>query len=155
MNVISIALIEDEIPKRDSIHSFINDFLPDANILEARAVKSARALIRARKVDLLLLDMSLPTFEITESDPGGRPQGLGGVELMMYMIKDGCESPVIVVTGYQEFSEKSRYMSLESLKKELSLEFPSIFKGLVSFNVLSDEWKIHLNELIKGVFFND
>lgn len=150
----TVALIEDEITKRDAVYAHVESLLPDYKIVEAKSVKTGRLLMRDHAPSILLLDMSLPTFEVCESDSGGRPQGLGGIEIMRYMLKDSSEAPVIVVTGYQEFSERSRYMSVESLMEALYVEFPDIFKGLVIFNVLSDDWKEGLSDLISEVVGN-
>ena len=81
----NVLLIEDEDPKLEGIQKYLRERHPTFHVTVARSVKSGLAALRIQLPDLLLLDMSLPTFDITESEPGGRPQGFGGIEIVRYL----------------------------------------------------------------------
>ncbi len=143
-----ILLVEDEDPKREHIQSFIDKHFLSSVVEIARSVRSAVDILRVVKFDLILLDMSLPTFDIDATESGGRPLGSGGIEVMSYMEILEVESPVIVVTAYEAFSNNGKVVDLSDLKQELITNFPNIFIGLVYYNAISGKWVEELKILI-------
>jgi response regulator of citrate/malate metabolism len=61
---VRVLLIEDEVPKQEHILSALKELRPLAAVRVARSVKSAIEEIVTHSPELLLLDMSLPTFDI-------------------------------------------------------------------------------------------
>src|SRR4051812_42581245 len=96
-----ILLVEDEAPKRDNIRSLLSQMALLEGVQEARSVGSAIRALRSGSFDLILLDMSLPTFDIVAGESGGRPQGFGGVEVLRYMDRFQVTTPAIVVTAFE------------------------------------------------------
>ena len=95
-------LVEDEAPKREHIQRFLDAVGFAIELVFARSVNSALDKLESEKPDLLLLDMSLPTFDIGERESGGRPQGFGGTEVLRQMEMLGLSCPTIVITGYEK-----------------------------------------------------
>lgn len=149
-----VLLVEDEDPKRDLILAFLARVLPEAEIATARSVRSAVASLRTRTPDLLLLDMSLPTFDQSPTEPGGRPQGFGGIEVMRNMDRYEILAPVIVVTAYEAFSQDGRSVANTELSNELAQEHPEVFRGLVYFNTVFGDWDRALEEAIDAALPN-
>lgn len=144
-----VLIVEDEAPKRAHIEKFVMDVAPSANIRLARSVTSALDEIDEGLPDLMLLDMSLPTFDIDQDEPGGRPQGFGGKEVMRFMKLSGKSCPVIVITGYEAFPrEAGKPVELDEIRVELTSEFPSMLTGLLYYNSTYEDWK---NELRKNL----
>ncbi len=145
-----ILVVEDEAPKREHLQAFVEDEMPKAECDSARSVRSAVASIRRRTPDLILLDMSLPTFDVTASESGGRPQGFGGREVLRYMDRFGICAKTIIVTAYEAFfSEDRRELALTDLADALAAEHPSNYAGLVYYNSVFGEWRDRLRRLIK------
>lgn len=73
----TILVIEDESPKRKHIEDFISSRGNGVGmtILRSQSVSSALDVLDEVTPDLIILDMSLPTYEISETESGGRPQG--------------------------------------------------------------------------------
>lgn len=71
-----ILLIEDEVPKQEHILAALKEIRPSASVNVARSVRSAIEAIVAEPPDLLLLDMSLPTFDVGPKESGGAPRTL-------------------------------------------------------------------------------
>ncbi len=102
--------------------------------------------------------MSLPTFDISEDEHGGRPQGFGGVEVMRDMVNYEIITPVIVVTAYEYFSADSdedlshgKESTLIELRNELDEEFPGIFIELIKYDTFTDEWQAQLVDSINAI----
>jgi len=145
-----ILLVEDEAPKRENIRSVIDQRFPDRTLHEARSVGSAIKALRSQRFDLVLLDMSLPTFDIKVGESGGRPQGFGGVEVLRYMDRLSVIAPVIVVTAYPAFSQGDREIDLSALSKSLASDHPDAFKGVVFYNSMFSTWREQLHDAIEG-----
>ena len=73
-----LLLVEDEAPKRGHIERLVRGVLPSARLSAARSVNSALDILESGDIDFLLLDMSLPTFDIGDRESGGAPPGLRG-----------------------------------------------------------------------------
>lgn len=139
-----VLLVEDEDPKRRHLCGYLRQLLPGLELGEARSVRSALLSLETRVPDLMILDMSLPTFDIGPSEGGGRPQGFGGLELMRNMALEDIECPVVVVTGYEAFAKAGGQVGLESLGDEIRASHPKIFKGLLHFNSAYGDWQAGL-----------
>lgn len=137
-----ILLVEDEAPKRHHIENLLRDLTPHARILSARSVNSALDVLDTGAIDLLILDMSLPTFDVGERERGGRPQGFGGTEVLRNMTMSEIGCPTVVITGYEGFvREGGTTVDLTQLRTELMEEFPSVLRAVLHYNSTFDEWK--------------
>jgi len=140
-----ILLVEDEAPKREHIERLLRDISASVEILTARSVNSALDLLENKKFDLMLLDMSLPTFDAGDRENGGRPQGFGGAEIlrMMQMAEISCS--VVIITGYEGFArEGGTTVDLDLLRREWMLEFEGTLSSVLHYNSTYDEWKTTL-----------
>lgn len=145
----NILVVEDEAPKRERLLLFLSTQWPDAQVRTANSVRSAIAEIQKDTPGLLLLDMSLPTFDIGPDEPGGRPQGFGGIEVMRYVDLFELKVPIIVVTAYEAFSrDKGGLINHEELDRQLKSEHPGNYRGLVYYNSLFSDWRVLLSTLI-------
>lgn len=144
-----ILLIEDEDPKRRHIETFIRELMPTVDFRTARSFNSAVDALESELPDLVLLDMSLPTFEIGDQEKGGRPQGFGGTEILRHLKLSDLVCPIVVLTGYEAFPKGARQVDLAELEAELLGEFPDLFMGVIYFNSAYDEWKHKLSQLLE------
>jgi CheY-like chemotaxis protein len=143
-----ILLVEDEDPKRRHIESFVRKTIPDVEMTTVRSVRSALDALEKRIPDLVILDMSLPTFDIGGDEGGGRPQGFGGIELLRNMELEGVECPVVVLTGYEAFAKAGGQVGLDTLSNELFEAHPSLLRGMFHFNSAYGDWQERLSKVI-------
>jgi CheY-like chemotaxis protein len=143
---VKILLIEDDGFKRDKLRAMLQELFRDAGIEEARSAQSAFRSLRRDTPHLIILDMSLPTFDIGPQESGGRPQGFGGVEVLREMDRRGVTTPVIVVTQYEMFGDER--LGLRELAAKLSVEHPLTFIDLVYYETASEQWKKAFTEAI-------
>jgi CheY-like chemotaxis protein len=147
---VKVLLVEDEDPKLAGLVKFLRDFEIPLSITVARSVKSALAELRTTSPDMLVLDMSLPTFDISLNEPGGRPQGFGGLEIVRYLDSVDSYTPTIVVSAYEAFSRSGQNIELKTLATELMRDYPQIISGVVYFNPMQGRWSEELTSLIES-----
>lgn len=151
MTVQNVLLVEDEAPKLAHLQNFLRENFPNLHLSTARSVNSALDAIEMHTPDLLLLDMSLPTFDIGDGESGGRPQGFGGIEVLRQMTFSEIKCAVIVVTGYEAFLRApGKPVELSELKEELMAEFPGLMLGCVHYNSAYGEWKAQLGMMLQS-----
>ena len=142
-----ILVVEDEDPKARHIRQFLFELVPEAQVEVARSVRAGLDALSEALPDLLILDMSLPTFDIGPTEAGGRPQGFGGLELIRNMELEGIECPTIVLTGYEAFAKSGGQVTLDGLSAELREEHPTIFRGIFHFNSAYGDWQAKLRSV--------
>ena len=149
MAIKNILIVEDESPKYEHIRSFFIDMIVDVNIVQSRSVSSAIDYLDDLLPDLLILDMSLPTFDISDQETGGRPQGFGGIEILRNMYLEEKFCPTVVVTGYPSFLKESGEMvGLNELRVELLGKYDDFLKDVLHFNTTTNEWKNEMYRII-------
>ncbi|WDG10301.1 hypothetical protein PUN50_23290 [Vibrio campbellii] len=137
-------IIEDDDYKKNKIIDCIMESFGDVFFQHAKSVNSAVVLLEELEPDyIVLLDMSLPTYDLDASS-GGRPQGFGGIEILRNMEFFDLSNKVIVITQYETIPMGENEIDLKQIQDDLIEEFEEIFHELIHFNVVSDAWKIHL-----------
>ncbi|WP_122417221.1 response regulator [Pseudomonas viridiflava] len=148
-----ILIIDDEFDKREKIVTYLQSKLEQSKleIVESESLRSGlRTLIQLGDIDVVLLDMSMPGFDITNDEPdGGEPESYAGKELMSQMRLRNIKIPVIVITQYKKFKKEN--ISLEELTEEFRNDFPDFFLGTIHFSSAVEGWKKNLLEFLKKI----
>lgn len=106
-----------------------------------RSFQSGLEAILLNNYDLLILDMSLPTFDITDFDDGGDTLDRGGETILQEMERENIKIPAIVLTQYEDFGG----VSLSKIDKVLFDEFPDIYLGCIYYNTSQTNWQKELS----------
>jgi CheY-like chemotaxis protein len=146
-----ILLVEDDDRKRHLIQHFLSEELPDIEVSVALSYNSALKAIRYSSVDMILLDMSLTTFDPSPEEDGGTPRPFAGRELLGQMERRSIVVPAIVVTQYPRFGEGPNRLTLHELHQQLIDEYPSVYLGTVYYNESIEGWKEELTKLVNSV----
>ncbi len=143
-----ILIIEDQQDKRDDIANLLCKWLniSEESISSCSSLHSAlKTIVYDQPYELVILDMSLPTFDISSEEPtGGSSESYGGRELLHQMMLRDIKYPTVVVTQYMSFNKGS--IDLLDLDQEFRQEFNDFYLGYVYYNAAVDDWK---NSLIK------
>ncbi|MBL4238630.1 response regulator [Vibrio fluvialis] len=139
-----VLVVEDSNDKRNQIKNVLTQLSIDIDVNIEESVRGAIDRIDSNeKFDLILLDMSLPLFDITDEVPdGGEAESFGGHEIIEQMSFLKIYSPVIVITHYRTFQGGTTY---EALEDALKCSYPDIVKGMIYYDHPSSAWK---NKLI-------
>jgi CheY-like chemotaxis protein len=142
-----ILLVEDDEIKRNQIINYLYQSEESIQIETAKSVQSGLKHIVSGEFDLIILDMTLPTFDISADEDGGRPRAYGGRELLAQMKRRIIETPVLVVTQFDRFGKEPELLTLEELDKQLKGSFEN-YIGSVYYSSAFDNWKTILTESI-------
>lgn len=146
----SILVVEDDGFKKDKIGKYLASSYPECRIDYALSVSSAKKAIKRGEYKVILMDMSLPTFDVTHEDAGGRPHAFGGRELLSYMKYKEISTPVVIVTQFERFQSEEGDMDVRALRKYLSREFSGFYKALVSFSHLDESWHSEMKRFLES-----
>lgn len=139
-----VLIIEDDINKLKAISDFLSTYDGIQHSSKTSYHSGVQALL-SESYDCLLLDMSMPTYDVTVREPGGRLLALAGRDILFQLRRRNISLRTIVITQYEEFGGKS----LSELDKEFQAEFPQQYTGFVYYNTTQDMWKEKLAVLLK------
>ncbi len=141
-----ILVIEDDDNKYNPVRNFLIElYNNNVTIIHKKSFQSGMEILYAEKFDLLILDMSIPNFDVTELDDGGDTLDRGGEFILEEMDRENIITKSIIITQYEEF----KGVSLAEIDKNLMEEFKESYLGCVSYNTGYDNWKNELEQLIK------
>lgn len=143
----NVLLVEDYEEKASHIISFLKDEFPDIVIERCSAYNTAQETIfeNPNKYDLILLDMSMTTYDLNTDASGGKPEPTAGNDLLEGMFLRDIHTPVIVVTMYNVFGRKE----LSAFDEELKANYPMNYKSYVFYSSQRNDWKGDLKRKIK------
>ncbi len=142
-----LLLIEDDDYKAFQIRDFLEEEGYHVDIRSS--FQSGMKTLVSDSYHLLLLDMSIPTFETVKSSQNNRYRPFGGVDILKELQRRELRIPVIVVTQYSVFGEDRENITREDLDESLTEQFESIYQGMVYFDASSLDWTFRLRELLK------
>lgn len=148
-----ILIAEDENQKLAHIREWVCGFFKGADILIAKSVKAANEMLEDHSPEVMMLDMSLPTFEIGVGEPGGRPQGFGGVEVLRFADFLNLRVATFVITAFEGFENGSKTVDLAELRAKLADEHEGNFRGVVYYSGLGGDWGGELRRLVREAGF--
>ena len=144
-----ILIVEDNKNKLIKLKEFIQEKIKinDLQIEEAKSFTSGIRKIKQKDWDLIILDMSLPTYDITHRETGGDKKPVAGKEIMKRMLHRNLLVPVIIVTQFETFGENK--LTLDRLNEEFEEEYKEIWRGTVFYE--GDKWKGNFEQLLENI----
>lgn len=140
-----ILIVEDNIYKRNKIVSFLKSIAKDIGIIdEASSYSSSIELINNNCYDLLILDMSIPSYDIKDKESGGRFRAFGGKDILKHLKRKKMLLPFIIITQYTTFSEHDDNITLDEIKKEIHCKFNDYYLNTIFYDTTSLLWKEEL-----------
>jgi CheY-like chemotaxis protein len=141
-------LVEDDKYKAKDIEDVLNKNF-DIEIIKKTSYKTALIESLNHNYDFILLDMSMLTCDITSDEKGGRPRHYAGKEIILKMLYRNINTPVIVVTQFENFGEGNNRMNLEDLKKQLENINYKGYQETIFYNMVGSDWQEKLLSRIK------
>jgi len=150
---VNILIIEDDLNKLGNIKEYVESFFKskhaNCDVIIKNSFQSGLKEILTNTHNLVLLDMSLPNFDMVNND-GGVPLSKGGELILYEMDIMGINPDTIIVTQHDDFDGES----LETINAEYKKKFPQFYKGYVFYNAVESNWKKEL-ELLLNKAIND
>lgn len=144
-----ILLIEDYEDKANNILAFLKLEFPNCEVIQRTSYNSAQEEIFEHGSDysLILLDMSMSTYDLSTDASGGLPEPSAGQYILEGMYLREIMTPVIVVTMYNVFGRKQ----LEAFDIELKESYPQNYKSYVFYSPQKNDWKKQLKNQINEI----
>ncbi|MEN5242863.1 response regulator [Pseudomonas atacamensis] len=149
----SILVVEDDENKRIQLQRFLESVIPNEDVIFERSLQSGVRKIRSDHFDLVILDMTLPQYDLSSDEPSDDTHIFGGQEFLAQMDRFDVSTPVLVFTQFEVFGKPPNEMNLESLNGNLKLEYPTIYKGFVYYHASINTWKIDLRKKLAELGF--
>lgn len=145
-----LLIVEDNQKKLEKIKEMLVIDFPEFEVEERMSYISASKEIALNydKYDLILLDMSMQTYDITSEEAGGDAEPLAGKNILRQMFLRDIPTKVIVVTMYQNFVDGTK---IKQLDEELKKEYLDNYCGYISFSHTNSEWATKLKESISKI----
>lgn len=140
-----VLIVENDTNKSSEVEYFLlseMELSPELITIK-KSYQSGLESILTEHYDVLILDMSLPTFDITDFDDGGETLDRGGEIILQEMERENIKTAAIILTQYEDFGG----MSLAKIDQSLQHDFPEFYKGCVYYNnITQDSWKNNLKQ---------
>lgn len=128
-----ILIIEDNQYKITQMLAFLANDFPMIGITIKNSYHSGLKEIKqySLQYNLILLDISMPTYDIKAGEHGGTPLPLAGKLILNEMNLRDIRTKVIVVTMYENYVDGTKLLELD---KQFTTEFDSNYMGYVYFS---------------------
>lgn len=145
----NILLIEDETNKANQILQYLSHHDINPEVVHRRSYQSGLSEIYDRDFDLIVMDMSLPTFDIEPGEDAYKFRHIGGHDILAELKRKRRKARVVVLTQFERFGEGNQFIALKDLKRVMRRDFSDNYLETISYHPNKTAWQTELNELIK------
>lgn len=145
-----ILLIEDMPRKAESIKNVLHSHFPEISLSEETSYHSAIENIteHGNEYDVILLDMSMNTFNVSIEENGGIPEPFAGVRILEKLFLNEIDTKVIVISMYHKIEGKD----FKEIGDELTEQYPNLYEGFILFSFDRNDWKFKLINYIDSYY---
>jgi CheY-like chemotaxis protein len=142
-----ILIVEDNHKKLEKLKTFLESEFEGIRLEEKTSYNSASREIALNysKYDLILLDMSMQTYDISDDESGGEPEPLAGKNILKQIYLREIPTKVLVVTMYENFVDGTK---ISQLDEQLREDYPDNYCGFIFFSHTNFDWSIELKNSI-------
>lgn len=142
-----ILLVEDDVHKMNDIIDYISTLNMTIEISTARSVESGVQSAIDNSYNLLLLDMTIPNFDITEKSDGGKSYKNGGEIIVKELLDEGVDFNCAVITQYETFNDET----IDQISLRIQRICGTRYFGFVKYNTSNESWKNDLKRILENV----
>lgn len=146
---IKVILVEDDSKKIDDVKFFFSQNVPNSILTIKESYQSGIREILHNDYDLLLLDMSLPTYDKTPYEQGGPHEKFGGYLLLKELIRNHRKIKTVLITMFDDFGESDLSITLTQINEILQNEFSDVYLGAVFYNSKENKWQEDLKVIVE------
>ncbi|ETI90860.1 MAG: Response regulator [Clostridium butyricum DORA_1] len=147
--MIKILIVEDDLNKCNQLKDSLQKKLDNLIIEERKSYQSGLKEIVNNDYDLILLDMSMPTY-----DDGERYRAFAGRDILQQMSRRKINVKTIIITQFETFGDDNK-VSIEELRKSLEKAYNEIYCGIIYYKAGLSDWKDELISLVKKLAENN
>jgi len=142
-----ILFIEDHPLKQAQITKFVSEKFVGSEIEAKNSYISGlkELKINHNNYDVLLLDISMPNYDISSEDSGGDWMPLAGKNILKEMYLRDISTKAIVITMHESYDDGTK---IKDLHTDLQKEFADNYIGYVYYSQINEDWKEKLCQLL-------
>ncbi|WP_082605582.1 response regulator transcription factor [Curvibacter sp. PAE-UM] len=148
---LNLLIIEDDENKLEQVRDAVNSHSPNLSVSFAKSYQSGLRALLTKSVDIVILDMTLPTFDRGFQEPGGRTRPFAGREIIEQLDRKSISTNIVVVSGFEILGEGSAAMSLNELDKQLAGKFGHLYRGFVYYSPSESAWRGKLELMLSKI----
>lgn len=142
-----VLLVEDDEHKMNDIIMNLKTTIKDVNIDTAYSIASGVETAIDNQYDLILLDMTIPNFDITETSDGGKSYKNGGEIIVKELLDEEVVFRCAIITQYETFNNET----IDQIGQRMKVLCGENYFGYVKYSTSDDSWKDSLKKLIENV----
>src|SRR4051794_5918194 len=143
-----VLIIDDDINKIRQLKTFVVERFPCLEIEERRSYQSGARAAVLDTPEIILLDMTMPTFNVGGKETGGRERRYAGIQILRNVRRKEIRTKVIVVTQFERFGEGDEQITIHELREKLSQEFSGMYAGTIYYEAADSKWTEQLHKLM-------
>ncbi|MCQ2320627.1 MAG: response regulator [Bacteroidales bacterium] len=142
-----ILLVEDDEHKMNDIITYLKTIIKDVIIDTAYSIASGVGAAIDNQYDIILLDMNIPNFDITETSDGGKSYKNGGEIIVKELLDEDVDFRCAIVTQYETFNNET----IDQIGQRMKELCGDNYFGYVKYSTSDNSWKDSLKKLIEHV----
>lgn len=145
-----ILFIEDEIVKQNDILKYLKEELSQKEVKVAHSLMGGMLALRNCEYEMVLLDMSLPLYDLNGEDEGiNEFEAFGGIEILDEIERKELYVKVLVITAFDVIEDDTKKIHLGQLDQQMKENYSNIYLGCIHYDQSSLEWKSELKKYVK------
>ena len=145
-----ILIIEDDKNKSTQIIERLSSYFTDIDFTVKRSFQQGVKTLRSSSFDVLLLDMTLPTFDIDINSSGGKIRNFAAMDILDVMQQRQIGLKTIVITQYESFGEE--LVTISQMKDILKDRYNKNFVDIIYYSSSSKSWFESLKKLLGDLY---
>ena len=139
-----ILIVDDDHFKRNNIMFLLENMSENFTIINEKALNPGLCTLFESCPDVVLLDMSLPMFDLSEAK---NFEPFGGLIFLEEMKRKGALNPTIIITQYEIFGEGPAQRTSKEIDDLCKEKFPN-YVGLIVYSSSNNDWKEQLVKML-------
>lgn len=151
----SILIVEDDPSKAEEVLGFFRQDYSHCEVVWVASYSSAIRLFKERGFDLMILDMTLPTFADEHFTVERSFEKFGGMMILRELKRKRKLLSTILFTMFDDFGNRNERIALEQISAELKDKYKDHFWGAVFYeSPPGRDWVISLQKLLNDNHFD-
>jgi CheY-like chemotaxis protein len=143
-----VLVVDDDLNKIRQLTAFIKSEFPRACVDERKSYQSGLKAALLDNPDVIVLDMTMPTFDVGGKEKGGRERRYAGVQILRQLRRKEIRTAVVIVTQFERFGEGDDLITLDELREQLVQEFEHNYICTICYQAADSQWKDKLREVL-------
>jgi CheY-like chemotaxis protein len=144
-----VLVVDDDPNKAKQLQDCVSDLLPFADVVHCRSYQSGLKVALFERPDVIVLDMTMPTYDVGGKETGGRERRYAGQQILRQLKRKMAMTLAVVVTQFEQFGEGDQLVTLEELSRSLAQEFGNSFLGTVFYQAGDTQWREEMRKLFE------